>query len=329
MKRERRYERDIQRTPDGENFSRSGGTTAGQRERRKHLLKKGLTAAAAGTAVLIPLAIFFFPRSGETIPWPVEQQLAIGWVEPWEELEYPFKYPEMKMDGAEFQATGAKVEKGELDHVLFETTLSAHDPADVNVYLDPENAKVYKTGARVYSIRGLEKQTVAAVEFEEEEGFYVYLAESYEPPTLGEFAGNLDLRHTARLGAAFYMTEEGRYTHTAEYCLGDLDALWNFLEENPSAERVNGQVWDRKEELRFEVSIPLAGDKWSETYIGVSGDGYVFSEFLYTINAYYVGREKAAAFIDSVLEDGVEMSVKTTERNPAVSSPPVSSGPSR
>lgn len=268
----------------------------------------GAAAAAACVAIGIPSAILvpkiWGPTPGNSIAGNSEEPTKnIALITGWNERSYPSKYDSMTIDGELFSSTLGEIDKDQLGEFLFETTLIGYDYTDPNYYIDREKAKEYKINADVYAVKGVNQRYIVAAQYEGQDGFYTYIPNGYVPETLGEFVNNLNLKETLTIDTILYESEKDGRKITTEYALPDYSVFWDLLAENASAKYEDpNELKKFGGELGIQVSMDIAAE--TEKHIGISKNGYLYTNIYHTGKAFYIGEDNTTAFINYVLASG-------------------------
>lgn len=316
---------------DSEGPAANRGRSARKRRRPLFIALAACVALAAVAAVLLP---WLARRNGTAAVDPGETDLYV--IPTWEERELPDRYDTAEIGGRRYGSLMIKAEPAEVGGYLCETVLTGYDRADINFYIAPEKAKSDQIGAEVYAVKAYDSKYVVAIRFEGKGDYYVYQTDDEAAQTLGELIDRLDLRQNLVFDALVTTYRENDREITMEVPLPERSELWTLLTSAPQAryEQLDalthpaGGSQNRRLQLRCSlttVSRPRGQDDlYDGYYFDVSEDGYLFSNVFQT-GAYFIGGERARAFIEEVLSGGGGTVINEIELPPNASRPEASS----
>lgn len=191
------------------------------------------------------------------------------------------KYPSLTWQGKTYMSRGnsdpsAKVQKT----VLGTAELTGFDG-------------VHKTTVKVLPVGGVSQAAAVAVQFADSDRYYTYVSTSFAPATLGAYADAFALWDNAsftRVSGCSRKYAATVYPAPAAQTLRDL-----FDRGAPLA---NADEDDCAQDMTIECSVPVLGVRGSA--FGVSGTGYLFCRLTDSTVIYYIGAERAQAFLDAV-----------------------------
>lgn len=219
----------------------------------------------------------------------------------WDELEINGQYTRFKYNGIEYHTAGAEISSEKLGEFLGETTASG-----VDEYTDEK----HEITVSVYPIAKINEKTALAVQFPEDEKFYVYYNQTYKPQTLGDFIDDLNLTENLKISTtATCSTIENLYMTDRKYSNIDTSKLMEILlsGRNVPTESmfdyntfVEGDRFDAA--LDFAVDIPILGIK--NLSLEITKGGFVHTNaFFHTSTLFYLGTDKTDPFVQYVKEN--------------------------
>lgn len=218
----------------------------------------------------------------------------------WEELETNQQYNEVEYNNNTYSSRNAKIESKKIEKELGTTALTGYDSYSQN--------KRKKDG-KIYSIKDLPEECAIAIQFENDEDFYVYVNSYYKPKTLGELVEDLNLKDTISFGTVYYdyfeTNAEGKQEyHNIQFYNVNNNDIWEMLFNDLTLKN----TYDDRDLNKYgvavisvSVDIELLGYK--NTYISLTDKGYLETNILDTGKAFYIGEEKVQEFIDYVIDN--------------------------
>lgn len=237
------------------------------------------TAETAATAVLVSTTVAMQTENGvaQIIPR-------------WEACTTAEKYVSLDFGGVEYRVTG--VPEGA---VLSETPLGAGTVTGYDIYEE----KAYAQQVSLYEVQGIDP--AAAVAAEVENGTLIYENVWFSAPTLEDLIRALDLRNTAVFGEARWsLIEETAHHFFTSEDFAD-DAVWTMLWDDTALPETDGEgvaYPDAGRLLEISFSVPVLGIRNKTLQIGA--DGWIMTNLTECARFYFVGQEKAQAFISFV-----------------------------
>ena len=174
--------------------------------------------------------------------------------------------------------------------------------------------KVYEEDVEIYSIKGILKEALVAVELDGD--FYVYANENIQKPqTFGEFLEIYSLQEHLVFNE-FSICE--RYEEKGNYKIDDDSPIWKILTECKMAEiEDTDDFFDEgdKNYLSFTATSEALGVYKRVVYI--SEDGYFATNILDFACTYYIGEEAALNIIKYAKDNSIEMEYEPYEQTVA------------
>ena len=241
-------------------------------------------------------------RAHNSNKYNASQESEIIW--PWKYRSITEKYSSFTLEGFKeiFISKGYTINSELVDRYLTETVAIGYDNDDTK----------YETICKIYSIKGIDKNNIVAVKFDESEKYYVYKTrEEYDPPaTLGELIRMNNLAINMPI-ECFYQNSDTEAISLNEY---GKEQIWKFLLECADAPFSDRYV-SRKDEMyvSFSATSEILGfkNKAFRIYEG----GYIFTnieEYAYYFN---IGEEKAKQIIEFLLANIEEDEIAENNRS--------------
>ncbi len=219
----------------------------------------------------------------------------------WDELEINGQYTSFEWQGYGYGTSGAEISSEKLGEFLGEATASG-----VDEYTDER----HEITVSVYPINKISETTALAVQFPENENFYVYFNRNYIPETLGDFIDDINLTENLKISTtATCSTIENGYMTDRKYSDIDTSKLMEILlsGRNVPTESmfdyntfVEGDRFDAA--LEFAVDIPILGIK--NLSLEITKGGFVHTNaFFHTSTLFYLGKDKTDPFVQYVKEN--------------------------
>lgn len=219
----------------------------------------------------------------------------------WDELEINGQYTHFEWQGYAYNSSTAEISAEKLGEFLGETTASG-----VDEYTDER----HEITVSVYPIAKINEKTALAVQFPEDEKFYVYYNQTYKPQTLGDFIDDLNLAENLKISdTATCSTIENLYMTDRKYSNIDTSKLMEILlsGRNVPTESmfdyntfVEGDRFDAA--LEFAVDIPILGI--NNLSLEITKGGFIHTNaFFHTSTLFYLGKDKTDSFVQYVKEN--------------------------
>ena len=272
---------------------------------RPHSHFRAVWAAAAALAVTAAaVAVALWPRDTTPAPtdgsWPikyvevVESAGELGVIKKWHEKTQPERFSELETAAAKYvigSTTPLPPEK--VGKPLGATTVRGYD-----VYTET----VYEALVTYYAIVGIDSACAVAVQFAGETAWYPYTDPWYTPATLAQFISDLSLREHLTTASVWYRPDSRR---NVEFEGLPTDTVWELLLSDGSPANVALEWPDTV--MTVSVSLPLLGVQ--NVSLAVTADGYLTTNLLGTLKAFYIGTEAVNAFTAYVMAncDGHEI----------------------
>ena len=219
----------------------------------------------------------------------------------WDELEINGQYTSFEWQGYGYGTSGAEISSEKLGEFLGEATASG-----VDEYTDER----HEITVSVYPINKISETTALAVQFPENENFYVYFNRNYIPETLGDFIDDINLTENLKISTtATCSTIENGYMTDRKYSDIDTSKLMEILLSGrnvPTESMFDYNTFvegDRFEAaLEFAVDIPILGIK--NLSLEITKGGFVHTNaFFHTSTLFYLGKDKTDPFVQYVKEN--------------------------
>lgn len=219
----------------------------------------------------------------------------------WDELDINGQYTSFKWQGCAYDTAGAEISAEKLGEFLGETTASG-----VDEYTDEK----HEITVSVYPIAKINEKTALAVQFPENEKFYVYYNQNYTPQTLGDFIDDLNLAENLKISDTATGTSiENLYLTNRKYSDIDTSKLMEILLSGrnvPTESILDYNTFvegDRFEAaLDFAVDIPILGIE--NLSLEITKGGFVHTNaFFHTSTLFYLGTDKTDPFVQYVKEN--------------------------
>jgi len=209
----------------------------------------------------------------------------------WGELTLTRKYPEVSWQDVTYTVNSPTIPATAIGEPLAKATAKGYD-----IYTDT----IHETTVTLYRIKGIAEQCAVAVQYTGHDGYHPAHNVWYRPETLGQFLDDLNLKENIEFGKAYmdYFDKDMNYhsleTKTA-IAKGD---VFNLLLSDTTLENVYDQQNMYVNKMGLSVNVPLLGIQ--NVSLGVTEDGYLFTNILGSGKAFFIGKDKAQAFIDHV-----------------------------
>ena len=213
-----------------------------------------------------------------------------GLVPKWNERGISEKYTELEYNSNTYSTCTQEIATELVGGKISEVTMIGYD-----IYED----KYHYINAAVYELKDISADYALAIQFDGTEKYYIYINVWYSPDTLGEFIDALKLEENIFFSDIWYgyFDEDNNYRQEI-YSIPDDKIIWEkLILDNRTLENVYEQNKMYVARMSIGVNMPLLGTSNS---IEITEDGYLVTNIFATGKAFYIGEEKAKAFMDYV-----------------------------
>ncbi len=222
----------------------------------------------------------------------------------WEEMAISQQFYEVEYKNNIYSSRETKILEDELFENIGDAVLTGRDTY---------NETVYSKNANLYSIKNISEECAIALQFEDDNDYYVYVNDFYKPETLGQFMNDLNLKNITSFGTISYKYLDELQDGSSEivnvefYDVND-DEIWQMLFNDENLENVYSDVdsWKyRSERFAFEigisVDIPLLG--YENISVSLTDKGYLITNILSTGKGFYIGEDKVKEFLEYISDN--------------------------
>lgn len=216
----------------------------------------------------------------------------LGVIPKWDEMSISQQFSSFNFDDKEYSTRVCSIDEAHIGAKLGAVTLEGYD-----IYED----KSYKIQAEVYEINDVNTECAAAIKFEGDLEYYVYVNSWYRPADLAQFIKDLNLTENVIFGNIHYNYTAGDNHYNIEFEDIDDKLVWDMLLSDTTLPNVHkGTDWHISI-MSISVDIPVLG--YENISLAVTEDGYLTTNILNTGKCFYIGVEKVKAFVDYVTEN--------------------------
>lgn len=230
-----------------------------------------------------------------------EENLAI--IPKWDEKTITQKFSCVKYLNEQYDNNrNTKISSERIGKKLGEATLNGYDTY---------TKTTYSINANLYEVAEFPKKCVIAVQFEEDNNYYVYINSHYRPETLGDFVKDLKLKDIVSFGTVRYnygyIDSKGkRQYEKIEFYDVDNEMIWKMLFNDLSLKNIYKDSDKYRsdyltQEITISVDIPLFGIK--DISVSLTDKGYLITNIWETGKCFYIGEEKVQEFINYVIQN--------------------------
>ena len=223
----------------------------------------------------------------------------------WNEKKIYEKYTSIARNGVEFDSMFSDIDSRYIGSKIGNAESRGYDTY---------SEKSYTKGAEIYEIKGVDPDCAFAVKYDGEEGYWIFRYAFYDFKTLGEFKSKLNLKEYTEINRATREYMKDGKAVVDYYTVSDPGAVWSRLLDDDSIKNEGDYAWadnTGKLLLNLSVSIPTLGQK--NISIQVYQAGYVHTNIFGTRKIFYVGKEKAHAFAEYMINSGTLYNSQTVE----------------
>ena len=194
----------------------------------------------------------------------------------------------------DYYCTGGIIPESKIGDSLGAVTLQGYDE------YDPE--AVHEITAEFFTITGINEKCAKAARYEGDENYYSFVNTSYRPATLSEFADDLSLKENLTFGTVYQSGFEGDEYVSYEFYGITAEEVWDLLlSDNLACENIHSDNMMLINDVSISTNLDILG--YHNISIAVTEDGYLTTNILSTGKTFYIGTEKADAFIKYVRDN--------------------------
>lgn len=222
----------------------------------------------------------------------------VGYEPKWEEKPLWMKFPQFERFeiGSYTVRETATLTADKLGECLGEVNLHGYD-----VYTETG----YDIVGKIYRIEGIDDGAAVALQYPEDDDYFVAVCSKYSPTTLGELIDDLSLREHLQVGTVYrsYRDEQGTI-HDFRYDGLTAEKVFELLlDDETLRNEYDEAAWQRQwnTKISMSISVPLLG--YHNISISLFEEGYMRTNLLDTEKVFYIGADKVDAFLAYVEEN--------------------------
>ncbi len=200
----------------------------------------------------------------------------------WDEKEIYEKFTEISFNESTYCTRTKEISADCVDGYITDITARGYD-----IYTD----KIFDVNAEVFSISDISSICAVAVKFETNDKYFVYTNIEYTPSTLGEMLDLLNGENTISFGTQLCNKKDGNCTEIYDKVL---------LEELIYKNRESVMLEDFEPKVVYTVVINIDVLGITNKSLGISADGYITTNIMEQRYTFFVGKEQADAFFETV-----------------------------
>ncbi len=271
--------------------------------KKKWFLSKKFIATAAALVCVVGIGAtvaVIANNSGYPIKYihvdntKVEQSTA--YIKKWDEKTISEKYIEFKTTDDElFISYNKKLDNTLIDLKLSDVTVSGYD-----VYTE----KTYTSAGTTYKIKDISEHYAVAVQFPDDDSYYLYVVNLYNPATIGDMVDALNLKENLSFNKITYREITNGKSFDEVTFEGEFaDKVWEYLlsaREVPMTVAENDHFLifpENSRQMSIGINIDVIGLNIGMT---VRDDGILQTNLLSSGKYFDIGKEKANEFMDYV-----------------------------
>lgn len=174
---------------------------------------------------------------------------------------------------------------------------------DVNLHgYDIYTETGYDIVGKIYRIKGINPHCAVALQYPDENEYFVAVCGKYSPATLGDLINDLSLRENLQVGTVYrsYRDENGRI-HDFRYDGLTAEKTWELLLNDTTLPTVTEWHTEGTSKVSVAINVPLLG--YHNISISLFADGYMLTYLLDTEKVFFIGADKVDAFLTYVEEN--------------------------
>ena len=219
----------------------------------------------------------------------------------WEEMSLGEQFYEVQYNNEKYVSKKTKISIDKIEKNIGTSIFTGHDS-----YTNSDYNKI----GNLYKIKNLSQKCVIAVQFENDNDYYVYANVLYKPETLREFMEDLKLKEIVSFGKIRYnywnSDSDGKMKYeTIEFNDEDDTVIWEMLFSNLDLENIytdNGKYRSDKYGTSIEISVDIELLGYENISVELTDKGYLITNILDSGKAFYIGEEKVKEFLDYIME---------------------------
>ena len=207
----------------------------------------------------------------------------------WDEMMNVQRFKSLSYGGNEYRTMLILVHTENVGNALGMGTLTGQDVYD--------NDRIHTVEGAVYAIADIVPEAAVCVVFPEEPGrAYAYVNADYKPATLGQFMEDLSF---SRWFGTRHVTVDRHPEQDVVFEDIDTKTVFDMLLSDASLVNEPGHAGDEKL-LTISANLNIIGNH--NKVMTLTKEGYLWTNLLESEKCFYVGKEKAEAFLKEVVE---------------------------
>ncbi len=169
-------------------------------------------------------------------------------------------------------------------------------------YDENNELKTIETDIEIYKVKNISKAAIIAVKFKDSNNYYIYFDKKYHPESLNDLISDLDL--------SFDGIDDTAYISNKEYKGFETEEIWKIITQNTNLP--NDDKYCREYGI---VVVPKISFSYTSNYInaiggsiGISENGYLFTNIGRNGSYFYIGEDRAQEIIGYVMENNAPKS---------------------
>ena len=236
----------------------------------------------------------------------------------WEEMTISQQFLTVKYNDNSYSSRVTKISKNDLLKNI---------GSSVSTGYDTYNKINYTKNVELYSIKNISEECAIAIQFENDDDYYVYVNSYYRPANLEQFINDLNLENNISFGTIHYNywdtsdKDNPEYINVEFYDVKD-DIIWKMLFNDKNLENIysDKDSWKYRSErftseISISIDIPILGYK--NISVTLTDKGYLITNILDTGKGFYIGENKVNEFLEYISDnyDGYKLVRVTDEED--------------
>lgn len=214
----------------------------------------------------------------------------------WNQKEIYIKFNSINFNSYNYVSNESAIQHENLGNYIQQINVSAYDD---------ENMEQIAT-VNIYEIENISNKCAIAIQFENDENYYIYINLYYVPNTLNDLVNDLNLKEIISISSISYnykyRNKEGtEQNENIEFENIKENDILNILFNNLSLKNLHEEAnLHREYEMSIKCNILLLN---SDIQINITNDDYLTTNVLGTEKIFYIGNQKKQEFINYIINN--------------------------
>lgn len=211
----------------------------------------------------------------------------------WDEKMVCEQFNSLEYNNSTYNSRNTTASSDMIDTKLTSETLTGYDTI---------GDAFYKKSGTIYSVKNYSQDCIIAIQFENDNDYYLYANLYYTPQNLEQLITDLNLKETISFGSIWYEYQERSYIYeTIEFPDVDGSKIWEMLLDNKDVKIASKNTNSSNKIITISTNIEELGYK--NISISLTRDGYLSTNILDSRKDFFIGADKVESFVNNIVDN--------------------------